>query len=292
MRSKVACCTTSTAFAALLVVFVTAEAHAQTPGQQTFDSSKQALSAFMQATREGNTAELRSILGPDSDQILSSGDEVADKTARDRFLSRYDTQHALVKTAPNQLTLNVGKDNWPLPIPLVETNHKWYWDGAAGREEVLYRRIGKNELAAINVCQGVVGAQRDYASASHDNDPAGTYASRIVSETGKQDGLYWQVAEGENPSPAGPLLAQANSEGYDTSGKRTPYHGYYYHMLKYPGGFGFIAYPADYRSSGVMTFIVNQSGVIYEKDLGEETAQIAQQMTTYKRDSTWKRIAP
>ena len=272
------------------MIFAASELGAQAAGQKTFDSSKEAVNALLQAAREDNTADLQAILGPDSEQIISSGDDVADKNLRDRFIAQYEAEHSLIKTAPKYFTLNVGKDGWPLPIPLVEANHKWYWDGAAGREEVLYRRIGHNELAAINVCEGVVAAQREYASSAHDGQPAGAYALRIVSEQGKQNGLYWKVAAGENPSPAGLLLARANAEGYDTSGKRTPYHGYYYRMLKSPGGFGFLAYPAEYRSSGVMTFIVNQSGVIYQKDLGESSADIAQQMPEYKRDHGWTRV--
>jgi Protein of unknown function (DUF2950) len=271
------------------LTFTVPELRAQAAEQKTFDSSKEAVDAFLQAARENNTADLRAILGDDSEQIVSSGDDVADKKARDRFVSAYEAKHSLVKTAPHRFTLNVGKNDWSLPIPLVEANNKWYWDGARGREEILYRRIGRNELSAINVCQGVVAAQREYAASAHDGEPAGAYALRLVSEPGKQNGLYWEVAEGESPSPAGPLLAQANAEGYDTSGRRTPYHGYYYRMLRSPGGFGFLAYPAEYRSSGVMTFIVNQSGVIYQKDLGENSAEVAQQMTEYKRDNTWTR---
>ena len=276
--------------AVVAMIFAACELHAQATGQKTFNSSKEAVNALLQAARENNTADLQAILGPESEQIISSGDDVADKNLRARFVSEYEAEHSLVKTAANYFTLNVGKDGWPLPIPLVEANNKWYWDGAAGREEILYRRIGHNELAAINVCEGVVAAQREYASSAHDGQPAGAYAPRIVSEPGKQNGLYWEVAEGQNPSPAGPFLARANAEGYDTSGKRTPYHGYYYRMLKSPGGFGFLAYPAEYRSSGVMTFIVNQSGVIYQKDLGERSAEIAQQMPEYKRDNSWARV--
>jgi hypothetical protein len=262
---------------------------AQSPGQKTFTSSNDALAALIQALRHGNDAELQAILGPESEQIVSSGDEIADKNARQRFVSEYDAGHSLAKTGPGRFTLNVGKSGWPLPIPLVHVNDQWYWDGAAGREELLYRRIGRNELAAISVCKGVVAAQREYASRGHDGQPAGVYASRIRSDSGKQNGLYWEVAAGESPSPAGPLLAEANADGYDTSGKRTPYHGYYYRMLQRPGGFGLVAYPAEYRSSGVMTFIVDQTGVIYEKDLGEKTADVASQMT-YARDQSWTRV--
>jgi Protein of unknown function (DUF2950) len=273
-------------FAISLSAFVT-NAHAQGEGQKTFSSSKDALTAFVQAVRNGDPAELGAILGPGSEQIVSSSDSVADKAARESFLKWYNEGHFLVPAHNGELILQVGKNNWPLPIPLAHKGDQWYWDGKAGKAEILYRRIGHNELAAINVCKGVVAAQRDYAVSPHDGKPAGAYAARIVSEPGKQNGLYWEVKEGEPESPAGPMLADAANEGYDTSGKRTPYHGYYYRMLPGATGFGFIAYPTDYRSSGVMTFIVSQKGVIYQKDLGDETADVAQQMSSYAPDRTW-----
>ena len=298
----------SVALAALLVLaaLVPPHAHPQANGQKTFSSSKEAVETFIQAAREGNTSDLISILGQGTEEVISSSDSVADKTRRERFLARYDLKHSLTESAPQQLSLNIGKDGWPFPIPLVHANDKWYWDGAAGKQEILYRRIGDNELAAIEVCKGAVAAQRDYAAAGHDGLPAGIYAQRLVSEPRKQDGLYWEVNEGEIPSPAGPLLAQASSEGYSGSQKGSPYHGYYYRMLKsqgasakggaksyivngnMSGGFAFIAYPADYRSSGVMTFLVNENGKIYQKDLGEKTVDLAQQMTEYNPDNSWK----
>ena len=292
MRFRAAFPARHTLVTALLAVasVVCPRGYAQADGQKTFSSSKEAVDAFVKDVREGDAAELQAILGPDSEEIISSGDKVADRAARDRFIARYDSRHSLVESDPGQLTLNVGQDNWPLPIPLVQSKAGWYFDGAAGKEEILYRRIGHNELSAINVCKGVVAAQHDYAAKEHDGQPAGTYASRLVSEPGKQNGLYWEVKEGEDQSPAGPMLAQADSEGYDTSGQRTPYHGYYYRMLKAPGGFGFLAYPAQYRSSGVVSFIVDQKGVVYQKDLGEKTADIAAQMTEYTTDSTWKPV--
>jgi len=281
-------------------------AHAQATGQTTFATSKEAVDGFIQAVRESNASTLLAILGPGSEEIVSSGDSVADKNGRDNFLARYDLKHSLIASGPDELSLNVGKDDWPLPIPLVHANDKWYWDGAAGKEEILYRRIGDNELAAIGACKGVVAAQRDYAAAGHDGLPAGIYAQRLVSQSGKQDGLYWQVNEGETPSPAGPLLAQASSEGYGGSSPRAPYHGYYYRMLKaqganakggaksyivdgnMTGGFAVVAYPADYRSSGVTTFLVNENGTIYQKDLGEKTVDLARQITEYNPDNSWK----
>jgi hypothetical protein len=265
-------------------------AYAQAAGQKTFSSPHEALSAFIQAVRNQDSTELSAILGPGSEQVVASSDSVADNKERESFLKWYSEGHSLVPSRGGDFTLQVGKDDWPLPIPLVHSGDKWYWDGAAGKEEILYRRIGHNELAAINVCKGIVSAQRDYAATSHDGQSAGAYALRIVSEPGKQNGLYWKPNEGEPQSPAGPMLAQAAEEGYDTSGTRTPYHGYYYRMLPGAKGFGFVAYPADYRASGVMTFLVNQSGIIYQKDLGEKTADIAQQMTTYGVDMTWQKV--
>jgi Protein of unknown function (DUF2950) len=273
--------------AIFLATLIANPAHAQGAGQKTFSSSEAALSAFIQAARDGDPSELGAILGPGSEQVVHSSDSIADKASRESFLKWYDEGHSLVPSSKREFTLQVGKDKWPLPIPLAHVDGKWYWDGAAGKEEILYRRIGHNELAAINVCKGMVSSQRDYAATSHDGQPAGSYAQRIVSEQGKQNGVYWEVKQGEPDSPAGPMLAEAAEEGYDTSGKRIPYHGYYYRMLPLAGGFGFLAYPADYRASGVMTFLVNQKGVIYQKDLGEKTGEIAQQMTTYNTDKTW-----
>ena len=270
----------------LLIPAFPTKSQAQGTGQKTFSSSEDALTAFIQAVRDGNPAELGAILGPGTEQIVSSSDSVADKSARESFLKWYDERHSLVPSRQGELTLQVGNDAWPLPIPLAHTGGQWYWDGQAGKDEILYRRIGHNELAAINVCKGIVAAQHDYAASAHDGQPAGSYAAHIVSEPDKQNGLYWEVKEGQPESPAGPMIAEAAQEGYDT-GKRTPYHGYYYRMFPAPGGFGFVAFPADYRSSGVMTFLVNQNGVIYQKDLGNNTATIAEQMASYALDRTW-----
>ena len=272
----------------LLITALPTKSSAQGTGQKTYSSSEDALTAFVQAVRDGDPSQLGAILGPGTEQIVSSGDSVADKNARDSFLKRYDVRHSLVPSGQGEFTLQVGKDSWPLPIPLAHSNGKWYWDGEAGKNEILYRRIGHNELAAINVCKGIVAAQHDYAASAHDGQPAGSYAARILSEPGKHNGLYWEVKEGQPESPAGPMIAQAAEEGYDTSGPRTPYHGYYYRVLPAAGGFGFVAFPADYRSTGVMTFLVNQKGVIYQKDLGENTATIAKQMASYDPDKTWR----
>jgi hypothetical protein len=281
------------------------QARAQAAGQKTFATSDEAVAAFIAAVRSNNVKELEAILGPESGQMISSGDPVADKNARDRYAAGYDAKHSLLETAPHQLTLTTGKDNYALPIPLVQANGKWYFDGAAGKEEILYRRIGRNELGAIDVCKGLSAAQKDYAATGHDGLPAGVYAQRIVSKKGQQDGLYYEVKEGEPASPAGDLIGQAADENYTLSPVRAPYHGYFFRILKaqgasatggaksyvvdgrMTGGFAFLAYPAEYRSSGVMTFIVNQRGVIYQKDLGEKTAEMAKEITEYSPDKSW-----
>jgi hypothetical protein len=273
-----------------MTTLLASSAHARGAGQKTFSSSRDALTAFIQAVRDGDPAELGTILGPGTEQVVASSDSVADKTARESFLKWYDEGHSLVPSGKGEFTLQVGKNGWPLPIPLAHTGDQWYWDGMAGKDEILYRRIGHNELAAINVCKGIVAAQHDYAASAHDGQSPGSYAVRIVSEPGEQNGLYWEVKEGQPESPAGPMLAEAAKEGYDISGNRTPYHGYYYRMLSSAGGFGFVAFPADYRASGVMTFLVNQRGVIYQKDLGDKTADIAQQMSSYNPDKTWRAV--
>jgi hypothetical protein len=277
-----------TAFLVALATLATAGLHAQTAGQKTFASSKDAVAGFIQAVRAGDNSALQSILGAGTDALVSSGDSVSDKATRDRFVAKYDAKHSLVKSGPNQMTLNVGADDWPLPIPLINNAGKWYFDGAAGQQEIVYRRIGDNELSAIRVCRGVVEAQHDYAATSHDGRPAGTYAERIVSQPGKQDGIYWETKPGEPTSPAGDMLARASSQGYDTSGKPTPYHGYYYRMLNNPGGFAFVAYPAQYRAGGVMTFVVTQDGVVLEKDIGPQTGEIISRIGKYQIDDTWK----
>jgi Protein of unknown function (DUF2950) len=262
----------------------------QTAGQKTFSSSNEAMDAFVIAARAGDTNALENILGSGSEAILSSGDAVADNSAREKFLARYAVKHSLAASGHHRFTLNVGSDDWPLPIPLVDNSGKWYFDGAAGKEEILYRRIGHNELSAINVCRGIVAAQKEYAASAHDGKPAGSYAERIVSSPGKEDGLYWGTKSGEPESPAGPLIADASKEGYHASDRPTPYHGYYYQMLKNPAGFAFLAYPAEYRNSGIMTFVVTQKGVIHQKDLGPDTRDVVSHLENYKADGSWESV--
>ena len=262
---------------------------AQAAGQKTFASSDEALKALISAVRGGNTSDIISILGPESESVINSGDAVADQKSRTSFLASYDAKHTLV-SGEGGLVLQIGKNQWPMPIPLMHSGDKWYWDGAAGKEELLYRRIGHDEIDAIEAAKGVIAAQHDYAASGHDGQPAGAYAKRIISAPGKQDGLYWKAKEGEAESPAGPMLADAAEEGYDISGNRVPYHGYYYRLLPVSSGFALVVYPAQYRASGVMTFVANEKGVIYEKDLGPDTTKTALAMSTFTVDKTWRAV--
>jgi hypothetical protein len=247
------------------------------------------------------------VLGKKGRDVISSGDAVADRAARHRFLAAYNANHT-VDESGDKATLIVGDNDWPFPIPLVKTNDRWSFDTAAGLEEILRRRIGRNELSAIQVCLGYVQAQNDYASL----DPAGlgphAYAQRILSSPGKKDGLYWPSAAGEQPSPLGEFAAEASAEGYKAGQARIPYHGYYYRILKRQGpgaeggaynyvvngkmigGFALLAYPAQYGNSGIMTFMVNQDGEVLQKDLGPRITEIARKITEYAPDGTWKKV--
>jgi hypothetical protein len=294
---------------AMLLMCVASHLRAQDSDVKTFPTYRAAASAFMAAVRTNDEDVLKQILGAREQELLSSGDATQDENARLKFLERYDQAHALVRKTHDKVILTVGPSAWPVPFPIVRVDGAWHFDAAEGAQEMAYRRIGHNELDAIRVCQALYTAQKQYAAASHDGVPAGTYAQRFRSEPGAQNGLYWEVTEGEPPSPAGSLVAEATSEGYDSarqSGKRTPFHGYFYRILKaqgryaaggakdyvlegrMTGGFAFVAYPAEYGSSGVMTFLVGPRGVVYEKDLGETTEEAAKGMAAFDPDGTWK----
>jgi hypothetical protein len=252
------------------------------------------------------------ILGDDGKEVVYSGDAVQDQAGREAFVKAYKAKHALVTQDSKTRILQVGMKDWPMPIPIVNDGGNWRFDTAAGKQELVFRRIGHNELGAIAACRGFIAAQKDYAAAPHDGLPAGLYARKLMSDAGKQNGLYWETAEGDASSPAGPLLAEAGVEGYGTptAGNPQPYHGYFYRILTAQGsaakggaksyltdgqlssGVALVAYPAEYRNSGVMTFIVNQSGVVSQKDLGEKTSEIAGAMTEYNPDKSWKRAPP
>ena len=268
---------------------------------QTFPSPEAAVTAFIAALRSEDTSRLESIFGVHA-KLISSGDDIADRALRQRFLREYDRRHSLGGVERGMATLSVGESAWPFAVPIVLGDAGYYFNSAAGANEVVFRRIGRNELSAIDVGRGYVAAQEDYASVGHDGQPAGLYAQKLMSDKGKQNGLFWPVRQDALRSPAGPLLAAAAAEGYsaDTAGKSIPYHGYFYRPLtaqgararggaksyigqdgKQAGGFALLAYPAEYGRSGVMSFMVNQDGIVYEKDLGDGTARVAREMREF-----------
>jgi Protein of unknown function (DUF2950) len=295
----------------LAVGLMTIPSAGQEPGQKTFASPGEAVEATIAAAKAGNTDALLQIFGPDGGkELISSGDPVADKNAWENAVRKYEQMHRLVREPDDTVTAYLGAENWPFPIPLVKKGNVWYFDTAAGKQEVLYRRIGRNELATIDVCHAIVDAQKEYESQTHDGDTVKQYAPKIVSDAGKHNGLYWKVAAGEPQSPIGPLVAEAAAAGYTRKqggGGPTPFHGYIYKHLnsqgpaapggakdylvdgKMTGGFAILAYPAEYRNSGVMTFMVNQDGIVYQKDFGPDTAKIAASMTQYNPDSSWQK---
>ena len=293
-------------FAATLITFGSYQrADAQ---QKAFKSPEESVKSLMEAVKANDTKGMLVIFGPAGKEIISSGDKVQDKAAGERFVKAYETMNKLEKETDSKMTLVVGEEEWPFPVPIVKKGESWIFDTLAGKEELINRRIGRNELNTIQVCLAYVDAQREYARMDPDNDHLREYAQKFGSTKGKKDGLYWQVKEGEEQSPLGLLAARAVREGYTkTSDKPEPYYGYYYRILKAQGknaaggaydyvvkgkmigGFALVAYPAEYGSSGVMTFIVNHDGVVYEKDLGAETAKIASAMTKFDPDQTWKK---
>jgi hypothetical protein len=273
--------------------------------QKTFPTARAALSALVEANKADNLTALNEILGPAAASLVTSGDDTQDRNDRAQFASLYEAHHRLQKTAPGTLTLLIGKNEWPWPIPLVKSGGEWRFDSDAGAKELLYRRIGANELAAIKMARALYRAQLDYAAAAHDGNPKGLYAQRFRSSPNMQDGLYWPVAEGEAMSPAGPLVADAEAEGHE-SGKRHPFHGYYVRILKsqgehahggardyvvdgkMSGGFAILAYPVEFGASGIMSFLVDDRGRVYEKDLGEGTAEAVQALSSFDPDPSWK----
>lgn len=283
-------------------------AFTQQGNEKTFASPGDAVLALYNAVKSNDQPALNAIFGSNAGPILRTGDEVADKNMASEFIRRYDQMHRVVMEPDQTVTLYVGADNWPLPIPIVKNSSgAWYFDTEVGAKEILYRRVGRNENDAIEVLHTLVDAQREYASSDHDGDKTKQYAMKFVSTEGKQDGLYWKTSDNEPPSPIGPLIVAAAGEGYALKqGQAAPFHGYYYRMLTRQGpaakggakdylvngqltrGFAFVAYPAEYRNSGVVTFIVNQDGIVYEKDLGQDTDKLASSMTEYNPDKTWR----
>ena len=272
--------------------------------QQSFPTPEDAAAALAAAVKSG-PSDILKVLGKAADDIVSSGDEVADADTRQRFTSMYDTKHSVKTEGNKKATLMLGPDDFPFPIPLVNTRSGWKFDADEGRIEVLYRRIGRNELDAIQTCLAFVDAENEYADKDR-GEGVGVYAQRIVSTPGKKDGLFWR--DDSDPSPLGALAAEASAEGYRTGEGPAPYHGYYFRILKGQGsdapggpfnyvvkgkmigGFALIAYPAEYGNSGVMTFVVNHAGTVYQKDLGARTDSIAKRIYLFDPDQTWKKV--
>jgi hypothetical protein len=275
--------------------------------QKQFDTPKQAADALIQVASNYDVAAAKEILGPESDDLIASEDPVQDKNRAAEFAAKAKEKTAIEtdKKDPNVAILLVGNDDFPLPIPIVKRKGKWSFDTKVGREEILNRRIGANELNAIAICRGFVEAQKEYAAEKHDDSKVNQYAQRIISTPGKHDGLAWQNPDGTWGGPIGEGVAKALEEGYST-GQGKPYHGYYFKVLKGQGpaaplgqmdfvvkdamigGFALAAAPAQYRVTGVMTFMVSHDGVVYEKNLGPDTLKIFQSMDRYNPDNTWK----
>lgn len=300
--------------AALIVLLITLAACKSKNQESTirdFTSPEEAGNALQAAAKSDDEAALQQIFGPESKTLITSGDSVQDKNTAVKFASAYDVMHRWRMMGDGSQILLVGYDNFPFPIPLKkDQSGKWFFDTAAGKDEILNRRVGRNELAVIEVCNTVAQAEAAYHSQLHDGATTKQYAVRFISEPGKHDGLYWESAEGQPQSPLGPLAAFATGEGYKLKpDAHMPFHGYYFHMLrgqtdkapggakeyvvngKTTGGFAFVAYPAEYGNSGVMTFIINQDGVLLQKDLGPDTTQTATAMTAFDPDSGWSIVA-
>ena len=292
------------ALATLLFAWFAVDSAAQQRGQKTFSSPEEASTGVVAALQNNDEKAILEILGPDARQIVSSGDPIEDAESHANFVRKYEEMHRFLRESDGSVTLYIGAENWPTPIPLVMKGNVWFFDTETGKKEVLFRRVGRNEYSAIRVCQELLAAQKEYYAMQHNE-----YAKQIFSDEGQRNGLYWKASDGEPQSPIGPLVASAVAEGY-AKGKdapSTPYRGYFFHSLARQGrdapggsksyivngkmteGFAFVAYPAEYRSSGVMTFIVNQDGVVYQKDLGEKTEVLGKSMRDYNPDSSWSK---
>jgi hypothetical protein len=292
----------------VIVLSIPLQGYAAKAAQKTFASPEEAVKALIDAVKTDNKKELKAIFGPAGKEVLSSGDAIEDNAARNGFLKAYEIKNILVQDSDVKAVLQIGEEEWPFPIPVVKKGDRWSFDTKKGKEELLNRRIGKNELSTIQVCLAYVDAQREYAGKDREGDGLFEYAQKFISTPGKKDGLYWKAKEGEEESPLGDFVARATLEGYKkTSNKPVPYHGYYFKILKAQGknanggaqdylvkgkmigGFAMVAYPARYGVSGVMTFVVNHEGIVYEKDLGKNTAKIARVIKLFDPDKTWKK---
>lgn len=297
---------TALALFLVLAAALPAQALKENESPPTWSTPQAALEAFVAAAKSGDADRMVAVLGPKSRPIVSSGDPVADQQALQVFLAALEERVFYQHHGEQKVIVNVGFQNWPMPIPLVRTGKAWGFDSAAGLEEMLNRRIGRNELAAMETLMALVEAQLDYYGQDFDQDEVVEYAARIVSSEGQRDGLYWPVAQGQETSPLGPLVARAQQEGYSSQG--APYHGYYYRILTgqgpearggaysylanghMVGGFAVVAWPAEYGNSGLTTFLVNTNGLIWQKDLGPQTDTLCRAMTTYNPDKTWTQV--
>jgi hypothetical protein len=298
---------TIAALAAFLGLSLTACTTSTPEQQKGYKSPSDAVEALVTALKTDDDKGLLLVLGPEAKELIFSGDEVADRTIRQKFVEAYDEKNS-IEADGDRFLLVIGENDWPFTIPLVEKNGKWMFDSAGGKEEILNRRIGKNELDTIQVLLAIVDAQREYAMEDRDGDSLMEYAQKFSSDPGEKNGLYWPTEEGEESSPLGELAANARAEGYTSEGSKSnpvPYHGYYYRILtaqgdnasggaydyivenRMIGGFAILAFPAEYANSGVMTFIVNHDGVVYQKDLGQNTGELAEAITLFDPDDTW-----
>jgi len=293
-----------------MVVGMPAHGASAKSAPMSFASPEDAVKSLVSALQKNDEKELANIFGPGTKEILSSGDAVDDKAARERFIKMYEEKNGIERVGDNKAILSIGSEDFPFAIPMVKKGDAWFFDTKAGKEELLNRRIGRNELQVIDLLRVYADAQREYAMRDRDDDNVQEFAQKFWSSEGKKDGLYWETKEGEEESPFGPLVAKAAQEGYgkSKSGNPLPFHGYYFKILKAQGknadggafdyvvngkmilGFALVAYPAQYRSSGVMTFIVNQNGIVYQKDLGKNTGKTAAAMKLYNPDKTWKKV--
>jgi hypothetical protein len=276
--------------------------------QTRFHSPEAAVQALVASVRADDLKTILAILGPGSNELISSGDSVADNASRDKFVASYEQKHSLEFTPTGTMILHIGDDDWSMPIPIVKKANNWVFDIGKGKKEILHRRIGRNELNVIDVINEYVVAQHEYASKDCRGGGKVEFSQRFISTPGRHDGLYWEASEDEQQSPLGPLIALAAKEGYVAAGNLSPFHGYYFKILKGQGkyakggaynyvvkdkmilGFALVAYPAEYGNSGVMTFVVNQDGIIFEKDLGKKTRRLAEAITKYNPDKSWKEV--
>jgi hypothetical protein len=308
LRSRLARVSRGAALLIAAACFVAA-AGAAAP-QRSFGSPEEAANALVQATKSHDRSAIFGILGAGTEKWVTSGDPVADRAMRERFVASFEQKHAISPDGDARATLTIGPDDWPFPFPLVKSGAGWRFDTEAGKDEMLARRIGENELSAINVMLAIVDAQRDYAAEDHRRDGVREYARKFASTPGKKDGLYWRTKAGEPPSPLGDLVTRAAGEGYGKGKEPRPYHGYYFRLLtsqgkdaaggamdyivkgRMIGGFAAVAYPARYDNSGVMTFIVNHEGVVYQKDLGPDTAKLARAIKHFDPGPGWVPASP